>query len=200
MHSDQTLVAALRRRDADAFAALFDLYSDKIFRLAVGLLGDEDEAEGIVQDSFLRLFEKLDQFEGRSQLGTWLYRVAYNASIDRLRQRRPTQPLADEAGNADDSPFMPAILTDWSQAPEALFDSGETQAQLEVAVGRLPERLRGAFVLREIEGLSTAETAVVLGISEGAVKVRLHRARLLLREELSGYFIELTQPAKEQNR
>lgn len=196
MHNDQNLLAALRRRDADAFAVLFEQYSDKIFRLALGLLGDEDEAEGIVQDSFLRLFEKLDQFEGRSQLGTWLYRVAYNASIDRLRKRRPTQPLADEAQADDDTPFMPALLTDWSQAPEALFDSGETQAQLETAIGQLPERLRGAFILREIEGLSTAEAAVVLGISEGAVKVRLHRARLLLREELSGYFAELTPPEK----
>lgn len=200
MHSDQKLLMALRRRDADAFAVLFELYSDKIFRLALGLLGDEDEAEGIVQDSFLRLFEKLDQFEGRSQLGTWLYRVAYNASIDRLRKRRLTQPLADETSAEDDAPFMPAILIDWSQAPESLFDSGETQAQLEAAVGHLPERLRGAFILREIEGLSTAETAAVLGITEGAVKVRLHRARLLLREELSGYFTELTQPEMEQTQ
>ena len=200
MNSDQNLLAALRRRDADAFAALFKLYSDKIFRLALGLLGDEDEAEGIVQDSFLRLFEKLDQFEGRSQLGTWLYRVAYNASIDRLRRQRPTQPLADDAQADDAAPFMPALLIDWSQAPEALFDSGETQTQLEDAVSRLPERLRSTFILREIEGLSTAETAAVLSITVGAVKVRLHRARLLLREELSGYFGELTQPEKEQSQ
>lgn len=198
MSSDQNLLAALRRRDADAFAALFELYSDKIFRLALGLLGDEDEAEGIVQDTFLRLFEKLDQFEGRSQLGTWLYRVAYNTSIDRLRQRRPTLALADETEAEDNAPVMPALLIDWSQAPESLFDSGETQAQLEAAVGHLPHRLRGAFILREIEGLSTTEAAAVLGITEGAVKVRLHRARLLLREELSGYFAELARPEKEQ--
>jgi RNA polymerase sigma-70 factor (ECF subfamily) len=79
----------LRRRDPEAFSLLFETYSDKIFRLAMGVLGDENEAEGIVQESFLRLFEKLDRFEGRAKLSTWLYRLAYNASIDQLRRRRP---------------------------------------------------------------------------------------------------------------
>lgn len=156
----------------------------------MGLLHDEDEAEGIVQETFLRLFEKLDQFEGRAKLGTWLYRVAYNASIDRLRQRRPTEVLADEAEAGDETSMAPVIFTDWGQAPEVLFASAEAQAELQRAVAKLPERLRSTFILREMEGLSTKETAEVLGIKAGAVKVQLHRARLTLREHLSSYFGE----------
>ncbi|RMF05793.1 MAG: sigma-70 family RNA polymerase sigma factor [Chloroflexi bacterium] len=190
MIDERDLIAALRQKDPHAFATLFDAYSDKLFGLAVGLLHDEDEAEGVVQEAFLRLFEGLDKFEGRSRLGTWLYRVAYNASIDRLRKRRPTRPLADELDAGDDSLPMPAIFTDWSSAPEPLFASAEAHAELERAVARLPESLRAVFILREMEGLSTTETAEVLGINTGAVKVRLHRARLLLREHLSGYFAE----------
>lgn len=193
MFNEQELLAALRQKEARAFATLFETYSDKLFRLAAGLLDDDDEAEGVVQDTFLRLFEKLDRFEGRASLGTWLYRVAYNASIDRLRQRRPQQPLITEEDSAaeDDAPFMPSILTDWSHAPEALFASAEAQAELERGIAALPDSLRVAFLLREVEGVSTAAAAEIMGIKEGAVKVRLHRARLLLREQLSGYFEEL---------
>lgn len=196
MPDESHLITALRQKDSTAFAALFETYSDKIFRLAVGLLGDEDEAEGIVQESFLRLFEKLEQFEGRAKLGTWLYRVAYNASVDRLRQRHPHYPLIAEPDEQEDSPMMPILLTDWSQAPDLLFASTEAGAELEQAIAELPERLRGTFILREVEGLSTAETAEVLGINEGTVKVQLHRARLLLRERLSGYFSERMLAAK----
>lgn len=191
MHHDQDLILALRRREPAAFAALFEHYSDKLFRLALGMLNDEDEAEGVVQDSFLRLFEKLEQFEGRAKLSTWLYRVAYNASVDRLRKRRPVQSLREEPDIDEESLFVPAILTDWSQAPETVFDTAEAQTQLASSIAHLPERLRLAFLLREVEGLSTAETAQVLGLSEGAVKVRLHRARLQLREDLATYFSEL---------
>lgn len=196
MPDEPHLITALRQKDSTAFATLFETYSDKIFRLAVGLLGDEDEAEGVVQESFLRLFEKLGQFEGRAKLGTWLYRVAYNASVDRLRRRRPHYPLIEESNEQEDSPILPVLLTDWSQSPDLLFASTEAGAELEQAVADLPERLRSTFILREIEGLSTAETAEVLGINEGAVKVQLHRARLLLRERLSGYFSERLLAAK----
>lgn len=188
--SEQELLESLRQGDPDAFAVLFETHSDKLYRVAVGILNNEDEAECVVQDTFVRLFEKLDQFEGRSTLGTWLYRVAYNASLDRLRKRRPTQPIADELGDDEDAPPHPTIFVDWSNAPEELLTSSEVQAQLRAAIAGLPESLGSVFVMREIEGLSTVETADILGISESAVKVRLHRARLALRETLSGYFAE----------
>jgi RNA polymerase sigma-70 factor (ECF subfamily) len=192
MRDDEALLTALRARSPDAFRLLFDMYSDRMFRLAAGMLGSEDEAEDIVQDVFLRFFEKLDAFEGRSQVGTWLYRAVHNASVDRLRRRRPTLALSDEPESEEGEATLAdgLVLADWSQAPESFFDGAEAQAQLNVAVGRLSGSLRAVFLLRDVEGLSTEETAGVLDISISAAKVRLHRARLQLRQHLSAYFGE----------
>ena len=183
MLSEQELLSALRRRDADAFTLLFETYSDKIYRLSVGLLENEAEAEGIVQETFLRFFERLDQFEGRSKIGTWLYRVAYNASIDLLRQYQPL--LSMDFVDDEDSLPMPAVFTDWSQWPEGLLTDAEVTDELDKAIASLPEKYRAIFILREIEGLSTQETAEITDLSTSAVKVRLHRARLNLRERLT---------------
>jgi RNA polymerase sigma-70 factor (ECF subfamily) len=183
MKSESALIVALRRREPEAFTILFETYSDKIFRLAVGMLEDEVEAESIVQDSFLRLFEKLDEFEGRSKLGTWLYRVAYNLTVDKLRKRRPTISL--ESATDDESIPLPAMMMDWTLLPEKLLTESEISAELDKAIGNLPEKFKVVFILREIEGLSTQETADILNISISAAKVRLHRARLFLREQLA---------------
>lgn len=194
MPDDYELLIALRARSPEAFRHVFEMYSDRMYRLAAGMLGNEDEAEDVVQDVFLRFFEKLDDFQGRSQVGTWLYRAAHNASVDRLRRRRPVLALSDEPEGEDDTPLpAPLILADWSIAPEALLDDAEAQSQLEAAILALPESLRAVFLLRDIEGLSTAETAHILDISLSAAKVRLHRARLQLREQLSEYFSERLQ-------
>jgi len=183
MVNEQELLTALRQHDAEAFSQLFETYSDKIYRLAVGLLDNEVEAESIVQDTFLRFFEGLNHFEGRSKIGTWLYRVAYNASIDLLRQRKP---LLSMDFVADDERLpLPVNLTDWSQWPERLLSDAEVTAELGKAIVSLPEKYRAVFILREIEDLSTRETAQVTGLSTSAVKVRLHRARLELRERLA---------------
>lgn len=188
MNDDRDLLAALRRRDAQAFATLFDRYSDKIYRLAVGLLQDEMEAESVVQDAFLRLFEHLDSFEGRARVGTWLYRVAYNLAVDALRRRRPLLALADEP--EDDAVPAPAVLADWRQWPEGVLTQAEIAAELDAAIAALPEKYRAVFLLREVEGLSTDETAEVIGLSRSAAKVRLHRARLFLREQLASSLTE----------
>jgi len=192
MQDDQELLTVLRQGEAAAFEQLFEMYSDKLYRLAFGLLQHEAEAEGVVQDSFLRLFERLDRFEGRAKLGTWLYRVAYNASVDRLRKRRPYLSLDNAVDEDDASLPAPAILMDWRNVPERCLTESELNAELDKAIAALSEKLRGAFILYEIEGLSIEEIAAVLGISASATKVRLHRARLALREYLAAYFAELT--------
>jgi RNA polymerase sigma-70 factor (ECF subfamily) len=190
MPNEQEMLAALRRRDPAAFSQLFETYSDKVYRLAVGLLENEIEAEEVVQDAFMRLFERLDQFEGRSKLGTWLYRVTYNLCQDRLRKRRPVSHLAMDVDDDETIP-VPTIFVDWSQVPERYLTEAEITAELDRAIATLPPKLKAVFMLREIEGLSTKECAEVLEISESAAKVRLHRARLLLREQLAAYFTEL---------
>ena len=130
MLNEQEILAALRRRDPAAFGQLFEAYSDRIYRLAVGLLEDETEAEGVVQDTFMRLFQRLDQFEGRSKLGTWLYRVAYNLCQDRLRKRRPVSPLELDA-NDDETIPVPTIFVDWSRVPERYL----TDEEIEIVEG-----------------------------------------------------------------
>ncbi len=190
MPDDIQLLTALRDGDDHAFRQLFDTYSDKLYRLAVGLLQDEDEAEEVVQESFLRLFEHLDRFEGRSKLGTWLYRVAYNRSIDMLRRRRSTAVTVSEFDESAAMP-IPALFIDWKNVPDRFLMLAEVKEKLEEAIAALPEKLRAIFILREIDELSTQESADILGIKTSAAKVRLHRARLLLREELALYFTEL---------
>ncbi|NDJ51696.1 MAG: sigma-70 family RNA polymerase sigma factor [Chloroflexi bacterium] len=184
------LLERLRERDADAFRQVFEHYSDRLFRVALRILEDEREAEGVVQDSFLRLIESLDRLRGDAKIGTWLYRVAHNAALDRLRRRRPTQDLADEAQDDPGDLPPPVNLVDWTDLPEDQLCSSEATDYLDQAVAGLSDSLRAVFTLREIEGLSTAETADTLGISQSAVKVRLHRARLTLRERLADYFSE----------
>jgi RNA polymerase sigma-70 factor (ECF subfamily) len=187
---DVALLDTLRAGDPAALSALFEAYADRIYRLALGLLRDPAAAEDIVQETFLSALTHLDRFEGRSSVGTWLYRVAYNASMNRLRRsQEESLPLEDaEAGEADIP--LPQALVEWRLTPEAILGDTETRVQLEAAIGALPTSLRAVFMLRDIEELSTEETAEALGISAGAAKVRLHRARLTLRERLAGYFAE----------
>lgn len=184
---DVALLMTLKARSRDAFAQLFELYADRMFRLAVSMLDDEFEAEDVVQEAFARFLEKLDDFEGRSQIGTWLYRVTHNLSVDRLRKRGPEAELPE----LDDDLPMPEILVDWRNVPELILSDEEVRAQLDEAIADLPENLKAVFLLREVEGLSTQECAEVLNISTSNVKVRLHRARLMLREALSATFVEL---------
>jgi len=188
MRDDQELLAVLRRRDSEAFTYLFETYADKIYRLALRLLENETDADGVVQDTFLRFIERLDQFKGNSKVGTWLYRVAYNLCMDRLRKRRPmlTWPIDD--GNDELCIPIPVNFTDWQQAPGPRIEQAELARELANAISTLPEKLKAVFILREIEEFSTKESAQILGITAGSVKVRLHRARLLLREKLADSF------------
>jgi len=188
MADDAAILRALQAGDTGALAALFDAYADRLYRLALGLLHNPDEAEDVVQETFLKALTHLDRFEGRSRLSTWLYRVAYNASMDRLRrQGESALPAAEGDDREADAVPLPQVLVEWRTPEEILIDA-EARAALDEAIQALSESLRIVFVLRDIEGLSTAETAEVLGISPGAVKVRLHRARLALRERLAALF------------
>ncbi len=172
-----------------ALTALFEQYADRVYHLALGLLGDEDTAEDVVQDTFLSVFRSREQFEGRSSAGTWLYRIAYNLSLDRLRSKQ-TLPLPEEDGldEMDHPPPLPREFIEWRWLPEELIQDQERRRALDEAIQSLSPALRAVFLLRDVEELSTEETAAVLSISTSAVKVRLHRARLELREKLATLF------------
>jgi RNA polymerase sigma-70 factor (ECF subfamily) len=184
-------IDALRRGDRDEFARLADAYSGPIYRLALKMLGNTQDAEDALQNTFLKAFQHLGDFEGRSSLSTWLYRIAANEALMALRKKRPEVVLSDvtpEEGSDED--YAPLQFTDWCCLPEEEFLTAESKAALDAAVQRLPESMRIVFLLRDIQGLSIQETAQVLDLSETAVKTRLLRARLRLREELSSYYGE----------
>lgn len=173
------------------------LFSPRIYRLALKLVGDPVEAEEVLQETFISACQHIQRFEGRSSLATWLYRIATNASLMRLRRRRPEVVSIDDPVELEGGEMTPRQLVGWGWDPEAHILNEELRQVMDAAIARLPETLRAAFVLRDIEGLSTAETAEALGITESAAKVRLHRARLQLREDLAEYFAT-RQPGQEK--
>jgi RNA polymerase sigma-70 factor (ECF subfamily) len=174
----------MRRGDPTCLGGFFEAWGDRLYRLSLRLTGDPAAAEDVVQEAFLRLMAGAEKIEGRSRLSTWLYRVAYNASIDRLRDQKRIVAVPEEA--EDEAPPMPALLVDFL-SPEEMLKDAETRSALDEAIEALPPSLRAAFHLRDVEGLSTAEAAEALSVTETNLKVRLHRARLLLRERLSAF-------------
>jgi RNA polymerase sigma-70 factor (ECF subfamily) len=182
-------IEALRLGDRREFARLVDEYSGPLYRLALKMLGNASDAEDALQNTFLKAFQHVDKFEGRSNLSTWLYRIASNEALMLLRKRRPETDFSDiTPENEDDQSLDPVQFTDWCCLPEEEYLSAEGRKAMDRAVQHLPETLRIVFVLRDIEDLSIQETSQVLGLSETAVKTRLLRARLRLREELSNYY------------
>ena len=178
------------RTDPSALlAAWFEQYADGVYRLALGLLADPARAQDVVQQTFLSAFTHLEQFEGRASPSTWLYRIAYNAAQDELRRRGEDALPEEDAADAEEAPVpLPTALVDWRVDPARLLEDAEARLALDAAIAALPARLRAVFLLRDVEQLSTEAAAESLGVTPAAVKVRLHRARLALRESLSRRF------------
>ncbi len=187
----QISVEALRSGDREEFSRLVDSYSGPIYRLALKMLGIPSDAEDVLQNTFLKAFQHIKDFEGRSSISTWLYRIASNEALMLLRKQRPETSFSDlETEESDNSDYSPVQFADWRALPEEEFLTSESKAAMDQAVSHLPESQRIVFILRDIEGLSILETGQVLNLSEAAVKTRLLRARLHLREELSTYYGE----------
>lgn len=188
--TERELLAQFQSSDpSKALTELFETYADPIFRLAIQLLGDPASAEDVVQETFISAINHRESFEGRSKISSWLYRIAYNAALGRLRARQE-EPLPDDEPEDDNSIPIPRSLIEWTMTPEQMQADSEAADYLQKAVQSLPLKYRVVFFLRDMEDQSTEQTAEVLGLTEAAVKVRLHRARFALREMLSEYFSE----------
>ena len=188
---DPVLVERLRGGDGAALEALMDRHAARVFRVARGITRTDADAEEVVQDVFLTLARKIDSFEGRAALGTWIYRVTTNAALIKRRGKRAQVEVSLEENLPT---FMqdghregprPYLLADWSGTPEAELLEGEARAVLARAIDGLPEAYRAVLILRDVEELSNEETAAILEESVGSVKSRLHRARMALREQLT---------------
>ena len=189
--TDQQILAGIQAGDKSACALCIDKYGAGVYRLALRLMNNEADAEDVVQETFLNAFKGIDKFEGRSGLGTWLYRIAHNNAMMRLRRPSPDTVSVDETLESSDEGYpLPQQFFDWCCLPEADLQTAEVRLALEGAINDLPPTLKSVFTLRELEGVSTKETAVALDVSEDVVKTRLRRARLRLRETLSTYFAE----------
>lgn len=179
---DAGLVDLARRRDEAAVRTLVSRHNRRLYRVARGVLRDDAEAEDVVQETYVRAFTRLDGFRGQASLATWLTRIALNEALGRLRRRRPHADLAAlDAAIADGGGPIVFPMSPAPAGPESEAGRAQVRQLLERAVDALPEGFRLVFVLREIEGLSTEETAALLDIRPETVKTRLHRARRLLR-------------------
>jgi RNA polymerase sigma-70 factor (ECF subfamily) len=185
---DATLVAQTREGDARPFSELVRRYEGKVFRLAQHVTQNREDAEDVLQETFLKAYEHLDQFRGDSKFYTWIVRIAVNQALMKLRRRKSDKAVSlDETIDTGEDNIVREIAA-WDEDPEQRFSREELGGILDSAVQSLEPLYRSVFVLRDIEDLSTEETAEALDLSVPAVKSRLLRARLQLREKLTRYF------------
>jgi RNA polymerase sigma-70 factor (ECF subfamily) len=185
---EATLVAQSRTGDDRAFGELVRRYEGKIFRLAQHVTQNREDAEDVLQETFMKAYEHLDQFQGNSKFYTWIVRIAVNQALMKLRRRKTDKSVSlDETIDTGEDTIVREIAA-WDEDPERRFSREELGGILDNAIQSLDTPYRSVFMLRDIDELSTEETADALGLSIPAVKSRLLRARLQLREKLTRYF------------
>ncbi len=179
----------LKTGDRESFARFIDETSGRVYRTALRITGNKQDAEDALQETYIKAYHSLPKFENRSSLATWLHRIAVNEALMVLRTHKTlTVSVEDPYPSNNESEGEEMEITDFCCLPETELLTNESRQFLDEAVQNLPEQFRVVFVMRDIEGLSIRETAEVLGISENNVKIRLMRARLSLRQKLSKYF------------
>ncbi|HOX55484.1 MAG TPA: sigma-70 family RNA polymerase sigma factor [Candidatus Paceibacterota bacterium] len=186
---DAELVARVQAGELEAFETLTNRYEQRVYSLALRMLRQEQDAEDVTQQTFLSALENLGGFRGEASFGTWLLRIAAHAALKIIRKRKGLDTVsleaATEPGDDYDTIPHPEYIADWRQSPEQLVHKNEVRRLLDEALTKLEEKHRLVFLLRDVEGLSVRDTAGALGLSEANTKVRLLRARLQLREELT---------------
>lgn len=200
---DQALIEKINAGDYEAFEALVNLYEGKVYRLAMRMLRNQEDAEDALQETFLQVYRGLKSFEGRSNFSTWLFRLATNVCLMKIRHREtepPTMlPLEDYLPQREEGEYP--VIQAWPEKPEQILLTKESREKMMEALEKLPADYRAVFILRDMEGFSNAETGEALGISVAAVKSRLHRARIALRGMLAEYFEkgDSAKPALTEN-
>ncbi len=190
LENEATVVADARAGNTEAFTSLVNQYERNIYRLALSITANPEDAEDVLQETFIKVYSHLGQFQSKSRFYTWLVRIAVNESLMKLRGQRRSRHLVslDEPLKIDQDKVLPHEIVARDENPEECYSQLEVQQFLEEALAQLNPAHRMVFVLRHVQDLSTKETAALLDISVGAVKARLLRARLELRERLSKYF------------
>ena len=200
VRDDLDLVHATQDGDVSAFEELVERYDRKLLRIAEHITHNREDSQDAVQEAFLKAFQHLGDFREDSQFSTWLIRITVNQALMKLRKRRTTKEVSLDEDFQADGDMLPREVVDWAPNPEELYRASELRDILIKALKELRPILRTVFVLRDIEGLSIDQTAEVLELSPAAVKARLWRARLQLRELLSEYFSKHNEPARVRAR
>src|ERR1700739_492824 len=196
---DLDLVHASKNGDIAAFEQLVKRYDRKLLRIAQSVTHNREDSQDAVQEAFLKAYQNLAAFREDSKFSTWIFRITVNQSLMKLRKQRATKEASLDDDFRDESDMLPIEVTDWAPNPEQLYWASELRDILIKCLGELRPILRTVFVLRDIEGLTIDQTAEVLSVSETAVKARLWRARLQLRESLNEYFSEQAESARAES-
>jgi RNA polymerase sigma-70 factor (ECF subfamily) len=199
--SESELVARLRAHDDQAFEQLVRTHGPRLLKVARRLVGNEEDARDTLQSAYLSAYRAIDRFDGRSLLSTWLHRIVVNTALMKLRtrERKPEQPIDDLLPRFLDDGHMVDPATSWSPPILETLERREAASAVRAAIDRLPESHRTVLMLRDIEELSTRDTAEILGISETAVKLRLHRARQSLATLLRNEHTPRARPKSRSN-
>jgi RNA polymerase sigma-70 factor (ECF subfamily) len=184
--TDEELVQKAQQDDERAFGKLVERYETKVYSLAIKMLRNPEDAEDVLQDTFLRAYRGIKSFQGNSTFSTWIYRITANSALMRLRKKQLPTVSIDDADERE----TPINIADWSPGPVEQLLTQETQKAMDEAIEALPPEFKQVFILRDVEELSNAEVAEILDLSVAAVKSRLHRARLKVRNRLAAYFSE----------
>jgi RNA polymerase sigma-70 factor (ECF subfamily) len=195
---DLDLVHASKNGDVAAFEQLVKRYDRKLLRIAQNVTHNREDSQDAVQEAFLKAYQNLTAFREDSKFSTWLIRITVNQSLMKLRKQRTTKEASLDEDFQAEGDMLPIEVTDWAPNPEQVYWASELRDILIKCLEELSPILRTVFVLRDIEGLTIDQTAEVLDVSETAVKARLWRARLQLREGLTKYFSRQTYAARKQ--
>jgi len=180
---DFEIVVRVRNGETDAFEELVRKHGRRVYRSLLSIIGSAEEAEDALQDAFLKAFQHLPDFQGRSRFSTWLVRIAINTGLQRMRSRKEFDSLDEESEE-----FRPRNIQAWTDTPEEFYSREELRRLVEKEVMKLPVKYRVALMLRDLEELSTEEAAAALGLSVPGLKARVLRGRLMLRESMVPYF------------
>jgi len=189
LSNERELVAQARAGDTAAFTTLLQQYDRYVYRVTLHITGNREDAEDAMQEAFYKAFAHLAQFEGNSLFYTWLVRIATNEALMKLRSRTAHKELPlDEPVDLGDDASIVREVEDWEDNPEQRYAKTELENIVANAIRKLPQDYRAVYVLRDVEGLSSEEAGAMMGLSVAAVKSRVRRARLMMREELNPYF------------
>ncbi len=198
--AEATLLAGLRAGDDDAYETLVRANSARLLTVARRILGSEDDARDALQDAFISAFKAVGRFEGHARLSTWLHRIVVNTALMRLRtrKRRPEEPIESMLPGYKDDGHPAVEPVEWGDGADVALERAETRAFVRAQIDKLPDNYRTVLLLRDIEEMSTTEVADALGITENAVKIRLHRARQALRALLDQRLRPSSSPDAER--